>query len=355
MSKWTPWNVCAHFDSIPNDESAKKGTLQHEKLCAYLNKDESLVLDATDPLDQAVKWAGDVINTHAKEEGVDVIYTEEKFTIEPHVSGELAGIYGSVDACFIKETNPREYVIHIFDFKALKRQTDCDLFPQLMGYALAVASTLDKEAFDLNMSVVLHVLRGGAFKEDILHTNLLNCIDTCEEIVNKRKHLTSQEYTSSSWCKYCVYSSSCESVRKQLKLVEAQGLKSIDVCHRLVLIDRLINVLEKAKEECKDEIANAPNKTIDAGDVAFTIKQSNGPSKIVAGSMASIYDMCVSSGATYEDFLKIAKCTKGDLVKLLASKAGVPLKSKDPNVVTAESMVAPYFTSSVVEKLERIK
>ena len=153
MSRWTPWSVCPKYDSIPYSTSASIGTAQHDKLARLLNSDDTLELDDTEMIDRAVRWAGAVISGDAQGE---TLYTEEMVEIGEGISKDLAGIYGTVDAFFIQHTEGDGKVIHIYDFKSMGRGMGCDLFPQLKGYALGVASLLG--VTEMNTKVVLHVL-----------------------------------------------------------------------------------------------------------------------------------------------------------------------------------------------------
>lgn len=350
MSRWTPWAICPHYDSVEHSGSAAKGSAQHDKLCRKLNGDDTLVLDDTDMLDRAVNWAANIIKTEASDE---VIYAEEMVEISEELSKPLAGIYGTVDAFYLqedKETGGK--IIHIYDFKAMGRGMGCDLFPQLKGYALGVASLLHIQ--DTKTKVVLHLLLGGSFKHEILTTDVFDCITTGETIVNNRKHAETAAYCPSEWCKYCRHSSNCPATDEQIEIVESGKLGSLDVCHRLVFIEQLSEILSKAKEECKSEIARAQGKCIDCGDVAYAIREQNGRATVGEGKMWGLYETLMTLGVSLEDLFDKCTIKKSDAMKLL-QKTGMKLKSKDPDAVTAETTVSPFYEISTVEKLERVK
>lgn len=347
MSKWTPWNICSHFDSVEDSAEARIGSDKHDKLCRLLNGDDTVVIDESDMTDRAVRWAHDEIKSVC---GDETLYTEETVAIKPEVSEALAEIYGTVDAFFIQHDGD-EKVIHVFDFKSMSHGGK-DVWPQLKGYALGVASMLG--CFDVMTKCILHILHGGVFKHDILETDLGECIADGERIVNQRKFNEAAPHCPSSWCKYCKHSSSCEATQKQVDIVKSGALMQFSAPKRLVIIEELESILRKAKEEAKAEIALAPNRTIEDDGVAYAIVSKNGPSSLAEGQVVPLYNACTSYGVTAEDFLGVCKMSKTDVMKLLQAK-GMKLKSKDPAAITAESVVSPYFASKTVDKLERIK
>ena len=348
MSKWTPWNTCSHFDSVEDSAEARIGSDKHDKLCRLLNGDDTVVIDESDMTDRAVRWAHDEIKSVC---GDETLYTEETVAIKPEVSEALAEIYGTVDAFFIQHDGD-EKVIHVFDFKSMSHGGK-DMWPQLKGYALGVASMLG--CFDVMTKCILHILHGGVFKHDILETDLGECIADGERIVNQRKFNEAAPHCPSSWCKYCKHSSSCEATQKQVDIVKSGALMQFSAPKRLVIIEELESILKKAKEEAKAEIALAPNRTLEDDGVAYAIVSKNGPSSVADGKVLTLFNACTSHGVTADDFLGICKLSKTDVMKLLQSKGGLKLKSKDPAALTAETVVAPFFTSKLVDKLERVK
>ena len=348
MSRWTPWSVCPKYDSVPHSTSASIGIAQHDKLARILNGDDTLELDETEMIDRAVKWAAAVIRGDA---GDETLYTEEVVEIGYRISENLAGISGTVDAFFIQHTEDDSKVIHIYDFKSMGRGMGCDLFPQLKGYALGVASLLG--VAEMNTKVVLHVLLGGAFKHDILTTDLFDCLTTGETVVNARKHAEAAKPCPSEWCKYCKHSTSCEATDEQVELVRHGVLNSMSVPKRLLFIEQIEGILKKAKEEAKAEIALAEGKTITDDGITFAIHSVNGPSKLGEGKMWELYSMLTSRGVLLEDLFSKCSVKKNDAMKLLQA-TGMKLKSKDTAVETAETVVAPYYEATTVEKMERI-
>ena len=348
MSRWTPWSVCPKYDSVPHSTSASIGTAQHDKLARLLNGDDTLELDETEMIDRAVKWAAAIIKSDA---GDETLYTEEMVEIGEGVSKDLAGIYGTVDAFFIQHDGD-EKVIHVFDFKSMSHGGK-DMWPQLKGYALGVASMLG--CFDVMTKCVLHILHGGVFKHDIIETDLGECVAEGERIVNQRKFNEAAPHCPSSWCKYCKHSSSCEATQKQVDIVKSGALMQFSAPKRLVIIEELESILKKAKEEAKAEVALAPNRTLEDDGVAYAIVSKNGPSSVADGQVLTLFNACTAHGVTADDFLGICKLSKTDVMKLLQSKGGLKLKSKDPAALTAETVVAPFFTSKLVDKLERVK
>lgn len=347
MSKWTPWSVCPKFDSVPHSTSASIGTAQHYKLARLLNGDDTLELDETEMIDRAVKWAAAIIQSDSKGE---TLYTEEMVEIDNAISENLAGIYGTVDAFFIQHVGD-EKVIHVYDFKSMGRGMGCDMFPQLKGYALGVASLLG--VAEMNTKVVLHVLLGGVFKHDILNTDLFDCLTAGETVVNARKHAEGAKSCPSEWCRYCKHSTSCDATDEQVELVRQGVLNSMSVPKRLLFIEQVEAILKKAKDEAKAEIAKAEGKSISDDGITYAIHTVNGPSKLGDGKMWELYSMLTSRGVSLEDLFSKCSVKKGDAMKLLQS-TGMKLKSKDPAAETAETCVAPYYEATTVEKMERI-
>ena len=352
MSRWTPWAVCPHFDGVEHSAAAEKGSAQHDKLCRVLNGDDTLVLDETDMADRAVAWAAKEVLADA---GDEILYTEEMVEIRENVSKPLAGIYGTVDAFFIgtDRTDPAcGRVIHVYDFKSMGRGMGCDQFPQLKGYALGVASMLG--VTEMKTKVELHLLLGGAFRHERLSTTLFDCVTAGETIVNERKHAETAQHTPSEWCKYCRRSTFCPATDEQIEIVEGGKLGVLDIPHRLLFIEQLSGVLDKAREECKAEIAKADGKMLDGGDVCYSIREQSGASKLGKGKMLSLVDTLHSRGVKSEDIFDRCSIKKADAMKLLQA-TGMKLKSKDESAETAETVVAPFYEAGVVEKLERVR
>ena len=350
MSRWTPWAVCPHFDGIEHSTAAARGSALHDKLARLLNKDAEVAkeLDETQMADRAVKWAANVIEAEADGE---VIYSEEMVEIRDAISENLSGIYGTVDAFFIKH-NWDDEEIHVFDFKSLSQGNGGDLWPQLMGYALGVASMLNVKT--MNTRCVLHILHGGCFEHDVKETTLFDCLTVGETVVNARKHCEAAKHTPSEWCKYCKHSTYCEATDEQIDLVRQGTLNSLTVPTRLILIEQLEGILKKAKEEAKAEVALADGKRIADENGEYAITQANGPSSLVKGAMLSLHSMMSERGVDAEAFFDVCKIGKSDAMKLL-QKTGLKLRSKNPDEVTAESLVSQYFKSGTVEKLERVR
>lgn len=349
MSKWTPWSVCSHYDSVEHSTAASIGSGQHDKLHRKLTGDETLELDTTSMLDRAVEWAANIIKETA---GDNTVYSEEMVEIRESVSPQLKGIYGTVDAFFVETDEHGEKVIHVFDFKAMGKGMGCDLFPQLKGYALGVASMLGVS--DSRTKCVLHILLGGIFSHEKLETDLFDCRTQGETVVNARKHNEAAPYCPSEWCKYCKHSTYCVATDEQIDVVRQGVLNSLSVPMRLVLIDQLESILKKAKEEAKAEIALNDSKMIEDNGVAYAIREQNGVAKLRNDMMLPLIDTLHSRGVSSETIF--GKCTikKSDVMKLLQA-TGMKLKSKDESVETAETVVAPFYEAGVVEKLERVK
>ena len=349
MSRWTPWSVCPKYDSIQQSVSASIGTAQHDKLARLLNGDDTLQLDSTDARDRAVAWAAKEIQIDAVGE---TLYTEEMVEISDRISPLLGGIYGTVDAFFIQHaTTSENMTIHIYDFKSMGRGMGCSLFPQLMGYALGVASLLN--ITDTNTKCCLHILLGGSFEHKTSTVSLQECIDVGERVIGERKRAESAKPCPSEWCKYCKHSTSCEATDEQIEVVRQGVLNSLSVPKRLLLIEQVEGILKKAKEEAKAEIARADGKSITDDGITFAIRTSSGPSKLCDGKMLELYSMLTSRGVSLEDLFAKCSVKKNDAMKLLQS-TGMKLRSKDTTVETAETVVAPFYEATTVEKLERI-
>lgn len=357
MSRWTPWKSCAHFDSVERSASANTGSEQHEKLCRLLNHDSELKLDETNMLDRAVAYAANEIDLTVKHHGNAALFTEEVVEITADASPALAGIYGTVDAffvCYNEETRTDE--IHVFDFKSLGKG-GVDHTPQLMGYAVAIACTVSRyKAFPSpNTKCVLHVLNGGSFTHERYDTTLAECITVGEKIVNARKHCDAAPHNACEHCKYCKNVSSCPATNQVLATIASGTLASYSAPERLALIEQAEKMLKVVKEQARDEIALAPNKCMECNGIAYAIKTTNGASSVISDRVVEMWLKCQELGVNPEDFISIAKFSKNDVMKLLQSKAGLKLKSKDKSALTAEVVVTPYFETKQVEKLERVK
>lgn len=361
MSRWTPWSVCPRFDSVDNSPTASIGISAHEKLNSLL-RGEEVALDTSQQVDRAVSWAYEEI-LKARDSGISsTLFTEHKVFIHlPErfgLSDDVQHISGTVDAYVLSKSANNKLVIDIFDFKSLA-QGGKDMWAQLKGYALGVASDLYYLGGDTELSITqeinLHLLLGGIFRHDILRVTLDDCTRTANEIIEKRKNKDTIPPCPSSWCKYCKHASSCKATDTQVELVKSGGLMSYSAPKRLVIIDTLEGILKKAKEEAREEIANTPNRMIEDDGIAFAITTKNGPSKLAENKAVDLFNACAQFGITADDFLAKCQLSKTDVIKLLASKGGLKQKSKNKDEVTAESIVTPFYVSKPVDKLERIK
>lgn len=348
MSRWTPWNVCVHFESEATNRFAEMGSDAHEKLQRTLLEDYDLVLDDTDILDRAVKWAAGVINECKKKCGLS-LYTEEAVEIKPELSNVLAGIFGTVDAFGIQHCEDGSEIIHVFDFKSLNRGGS-DHSPQLKGYAIAIASMLGKPA---STKVCLHILLGGVFKEVVVNTDIAECVKTCEDIVVRHRNKTDETHCPCEWCKYCKNASTCPATMTQVEVVQSGGLKQFSVPKRLVLIETLEGILKKCKEEAKAEVEKAPNKTLTDEGITYSIHEVNGPAALAKGKALDFFNACQEHGVSADEFLGICKVSKTEVLKLLGTK-GLKQRSKNADELTATSVIAPFYVSNPVAKLERI-
>lgn len=351
MSRWTPWSFCTHFDSIEDSREAKVGNDKHDKLCRILNGDDTVEIDETDMLDRAVTWAASEIR---KVCGDEVPFTEETVMIKATMSTILADIHGTVDAFWIEHDGEEERIIHVFDFKSMSQGGD-GLWPQLEGYGIGIACLLEGKDWTPMTKVCMHILHGGVFRHDVKLVTLGQCLADGEKIVDERKNNSAMPHCPSKWCKYCKHSSYCEATQTQVDVVKSGALMQFSAPKRLVLIEELEAILKKAKEEAKAEIAVAPNKMLEDDGIAYAITQKNGPSSLIEGQALALYNTCTTHGVTADDFMNICKLSKTDVMKLLQTKGGLKLKSKDPSVLTAEQVVSPFFASKPVDKLERIK
>lgn len=349
MSKWTPWNCCAHFDSVEDSAAARKGTEAHDRLRRLMTDDKTLELDDTQQADRAVKWAADYIRTNANGRSVAV---EERVEIAASFSESLAGIYGTVDAFDIDSDTEKDVdTINIYDFKSLSSDHASDLFPQLSGYALGVASLVG--IADLNTKVRLHVLFGGDFSVEVKDTDLADCLALGVKVVNERKHNDGMPHVTNHWCRYCKHSTDCPGVDTLTETVKGGGLASLSVPKRLAVIDELEAILKRAKEVAKAELALQPNKTWEDEGIRYAIHEVNGPASIAEGKMIDLFNACGAVGVSADAVMSVCKVGKSDICRVIKDKAGMKIKSKDPNEVTAESLVSPFFTCRKVEKLVR--
>lgn len=349
MSRWTPWNSCARFDSVEDSAAARKGTEAHDRLRRYLTGDKTLELDDTQQADRAVKWAGDYIRQHADGRSVAV---EERVEIGAELSAPLAGIYGTVDAFDIDSDTGKEHdVISVYDFKSLSSDHASDLFPQLAGYAIGVASLVGIR--DVNSMVHLHVLFGGDFSSEVKVTTLADCIEVGERIVNARKHVEAAPCVTNHWCRYCRHVSDCQGVEALTQTVKGGGLASLSAPKRLAVIDELEAILKRAKEVAKAEIAMRPGKVWEDDGVRYAIREVNGPSSVADGKMVELFNACAAFGVGADAVMAVCKVGKADVCRVLHDVAGMKVRSKNPDEVTAESVVAPFFACRQVEKLVR--
>lgn len=352
MSRWSAWAVCPCFTSGAETDDARTGTALHEKLHAVLTNPFSVFLDPTDAGDRAVQWAAEEI-TKCLTEGA-TLHSEDRVEIPKSMSETLGGIFGTADAWFHdKDTD----TLHVFDFKSMSRDNGEDLYPQLMGYAIGIAANLPMRGKGMGGKVVLHILHGGVFRHTFIETDIAECIRQSEAIV--ARHLMAdgdaEAEMPSRWCRYCGRCAECRAMNGELGMASsAVTIAKLSAPKRLDLIERLEAMLKKAKEDAKAEIEAAEGKRMEDGGIAYAIKEVASPAKMIPGMILPLYSRLTEIGVSHDAFMDRCKIGKGDVVKLLQG-AGMKVRSKDANAVTAESVASEYFESGRTTRLERCK
>lgn len=350
MSRWSAWAVCPCFTSGAETDDAKAGTALHEKLHAVLAGKDMVALDETDAGDRAVRWAADEIRKCLPEGSA--LHSEDRVEIPESMSETLGGIFGTADAWFVDDAANS---INVFDFKSMSRDNGEDLYPQLMGYAIAIASTLPERG--KGMTVVMHILHGGVFRHTFIETDMGACIRQGEAIV--ARHLMADGDADaempSRWCRYCGRCAGCRAMNGELGMASnAVALARLSAPRRLDLIERLEAMLKKAKDEAKAEIEAADGQRMEDGGIAYAIREVASPAKMIPGMILPLYSRLTEMGVPHDAFMDRCKIGKGDVVKLLQG-AGLKVRSKDPNAVTAEGVASEYFESGRTTRLERCK
>lgn len=350
MSRWSAWAVCPCFTSGAETDDAKVGAALHEKLHAVLTGKDMVALDETDAGDRAVKWAAEEICKGIPESAA--LHSEDRVEIPKSMSETLGGIFGTADAWFADDGANR---LHVFDFKSMSRDNGEDLYPQLMGYAIGIAATFPERG--KGMTVALHILHGGVFRHTFIETDIAECVRQSEAVV--ARHLMADGDADaempSRWCRYCGRCAECRTMNGELGMASsAVTLAKLSAPRRLDLIERLEAMLKKAKDEAKAEIEAAEGKRMEDGGIAYAIREVAAPAKMIPGMILPLYSRLTEIGVPHDAFMDRCRIGKGDVVKLLQG-AGLKVRSKDPNAVTAESVASEYFESGRTTRLERCK
>lgn len=354
MSKWSPWAVCPCYDSVSHSAAAVLGSKKHEQLHSLLTGG-GVELDALDAHDRAVRWAADEIFKDAP-----LPISEETVEIKG-VDHMLDGIYGTCDAYYIQhlvvDALPEVVkVLHVYDFKALSNAPGSgkDHWPQLMGYAIAIASGMEGGA-DMGMKCVLHLLHGGTFYHETKEATIKECVEICSDIVMRRKYASDDYATASPWCRTCGHAGECNAVRGTMAMTQtANGIDSMPLAKRLAFLSLVEGLVKEAKERAKGELALAAGQTVDDGETCWAITRKGGRSALRKGAIMQLFYACQEHGITSDEFLNICSCSSKDVERLLHDKGGLRFTAKDGGLTTRD-IVKPYYEKGTVECLTRLK
>ena len=257
-SRFPAWMECHCWESDGNtSQDASIGTDVHNQAQKYIE-------EGTEPDNKTARWFGETTMALAEGNKVDC---EVQFK---GVFGSVDGIFGYVDAFFMKDG-----VRHIVDFKTFSDGTK-NYRPQLRGYA---ALTLGRFGENRNDVVMLHILHGGIWKEEVWESTVGECYD-------KTAYLLAQvegnpQPMLCSWCSMCSKCKECPMVANAVQVVQENGVvfSKMSICQKLVVLDAVDKLSKTLRDEAK-KMAEANGGVLEMDGIRYEMKPWAGKSKL---------------------------------------------------------------------------
>lgn len=314
-SRYPAWAECPCWESDgATSQAASAGTAVHEQAQRYIESGE-------EPNDKTARWFGDsVIALAGTVEGIEC---EIKFI---GLHGMLSGVFGYVDATFIKDG-----VRHIVDFKTFSDGSK-NYRPQLEGYA---AMLLDSSASNRDERVVLHILHGGIWRDESWMTSVGECFDGTIALLKTAEQ--NNKPNLCGWCTWCKKAKECPMVANAVQVVNDNGVafNRLSLCQKLVVLDAVDKLSKTLRAEAK-RMAEEAGGAIEMDGIRYELKPWAGPSKCtdicaMAGELASPSIMrmddkkCEASeiplvGISNEELLGLCDIPKTKVADLLKKK-----------------------------------
>jgi hypothetical protein len=287
-----------------------------------------------------VKWAADLAR---------IFISGNTAWIEQRVEHHGGGIdyAGTADLFFFDDDGE----LHVIDFKTFA-DGSFDHFPQLEGYALAIAQSY---SYPYDNLVNLHVLCGGSFKGISRRVSIRHCLDTASRIFGLVKMSYTLPPKTNTHCKYCACCATCPAAIKEIETMTETKVDTVKCnipAYRGEQIVKLLEqctvaeaVIDKLRSALKDEIAKRGE--VRANGIRYELRDENGTAKVKDADQ--LFGYLTANGVTTDDILASVKLGMPAASKLLRG-ADFTIK----NDKEAREILTPFFDIPKVTKLKRI-
>lgn len=318
FSKWPAFKICGHYESDEREsEEAKSGTAKHLDFEECINEVNTGVPAMHES--EGARWAANYLKSIA---GNREINTETQVVIPAGMVCE--GISGYCDAWFIKDNE-----LYVIDFKS-GALGSIDYMPQVMGYALALASYNES----VKSNPIHCILLFGASKEVVNNTySYSKLVENAAEITI---NLNSKDNKpcANGMCKYCKHSKECEAMAGNIIKFKDNALTNMSNASLYDWCVSAKSAIEKWMDDIK-QIAINNGGVLDDGKVRYEIKTDK-RGRMTSVNVAQLwYDMsdkgcsitqeqlmkaCTISKKAFTDLYKADAKSNGMLVKDIESK-----------------------------------
>lgn len=335
-SKWSTWTVCPSY--VPSEKSsaeADEGNSAHATLATLLKggRAEGEILPQ-------VEWAARTILDLAN--GMP-LYVETKVAYD---DGNIK-YSGTPDVHFLNTDGE----LVVVDFKTFA-DGSFDHFPQLMGYALAIYSTVPALQYK---PMHLIVLAGGVFKAIKTTVTSGECLNVAINIFNMVNTSNSRPPVANPHCKYCAKCTHCTAAIERIDDMNESNLTTITNTLPSLPDERIIELLDQCtvaegivksmRNTLKSEVYRRNGVTHNG--ITYVIRAENGTATI--NSADDLFHFLTSNGVSTEAILKSVKLGLPAAAKLLRSVDFTIKNDKD-----ARAKLTPFYTIPAVSKLHKI-
>lgn len=331
-SNWPAWVACPGYTSDGGRRSsADEGTQQHELFAKALVEARSGALpdEESSPgwaAAEVLKYATpDTIHVEEMATGIaDVVSFPDAACGDDMCPSSTVRYFGYPDAWCVKQGR-----LHVFDYKSGSRPQGYDHWPQLVGYAWAVACSSPGQ---LDEQATLHVLYGADRWHEEKTVSLADALDDAKYILSRRLFHDDGERSACAQCKWCKHRSTCHAATMAVANIERDvtvaDLPPSVVLDRLSIVEGII----KSERERIRDIAIANGGVLDGGGVRYEMRESAGTRKSV-DIPALLSEVVVRGIETSPDEIvaacDISKKAFSSLYKDRAKAAGLKVKDLD--------------------------
>lgn len=348
-SRWPMLACCACYEGKTTSADAVEGTNAHALLSEMISGGE-LKTECDGFIHGSVEWAySEIVRDHANAAACTPLQSEVV------VKNETPEYDGTADVFFAHAGG-----IEVYDFKSLS-DGEHNYWPQLCGYALAIANALE---INFTTPIGLHVLHGKARHHE-------RCAVTVKDLRDVARRVESQYKASlggtvkpeaCEWCQLCARQTTCEACKEQSQdvVAVAAGDKfDVELYRDVTALDdpskacRLLQMVKQAKQWCKaveDRCRElAEQGPLTDGTVTYALKPKRG--QLVVTDIDAAF---TRSGLTQSEFYRAVSVSVPDLVTVYAEAKGVSeVNAKKCLVESLGDAVTQMPDTKTLEKVKK--